>query len=192
MMQRASLLQKIWSEALPFVARSPEMKVNWLVGVLAKKSLTEDEIAPYIHLLLNEYQNTGDLSKNAGGNNNFQSLLPKLFSKIPRNVVVELIECTGIYDIPLLLEIIKPITVEEAVLILQKTTPAYEKRPMEIYDLVFQAVHNCDEHLLEKAKEKMLQAGNIPKHFNSEYDRFQEILKDKEVLNLLFPQAKVI
>ncbi len=182
-MQRAGLLKKIWSEALPFVARSPEMKVNWLVGTLAKKSLTEDEIAPYMHLLLKEY-------KNGEQNNESQSLLPSSFSKIPRDIIIKLIECTEVYDIPVFLEIIRPISVEEAVIALQKTTPAYEKRPMEVYDLVFQAVHNCDKHILEKAKEKMLQADNIPQHFNSEYDRFQEILKDKEVLSQLFPQAK--
>jgi hypothetical protein len=181
-MQRAGLLKKIWSEALPFIARSPEMKVDWLVGIVSNNSLTKEEIAPYIHILLSEYKHAEELGVD---------LLPDLFAQIPKNIILELLKCTEIYDIPLLLKIIKTITEEEAVLVLKKKPPVYEKQPMQVLDLVFQAVHDCDEHLLDKAKSKMQAEGDMPKHFNSVYERFQELLKDKEILSSIFPHAKM-
>jgi len=188
-------MKKIWSEALPFVARSPEMKVAWLVGVLRKKSLTSIEIAPYIHLLLTEYQynqkNNRRTDHDSELNNKNNKLLADIFADLPRDIIVQLLECTEIYDIPLLLEIINEITVDETILILKKTPPSYEKRPTQVFDRVFQAIHNCGDHLLAQAKTKMQDADEMPEHFTSVYERFQEILKDKEVLSLLFPQAKM-
>ena len=49
------LLKKMLVEALPFVARSPEMQVDWLVGEFRKGVLSDREIAPYVHLLVSEY-----------------------------------------------------------------------------------------------------------------------------------------
>jgi len=189
-MQQTGLFKKIWSELLPFVARSPAMKVEWLVSVLGKGSLSDGEIAPYIHILLSEYQHNVKLSKKTGSNNDTNKMLPDLFAKIPRNTIVELLKCAEIYDIPLLLEVVKKISVDEAILVLNKIPPAYEKRPMQVYDLVFQAIHNCGGQLLAEAKTKMQASGSMPSHLNSVYERFQEILKDKEILSSIFPHAK--
>ena len=189
---RINFLKKIWSEALPFVTRSPEMKVTWLVAaVLRKKSLTNKEIAPYIHLLLTEYRYNQETNHEGGLIRESNELLIDLFADLPRDIITRLLECAEIYDIPLLLKIIKQITVDEAILILKKTPPAYEKRPIMVFDRVFQAIHNCGDHLLNQAKAKMQEAHEIPKHFTSVHERFQEILKDKEVLRSIFIQAKV-
>lgn len=189
-MNRTGFLKKVWSEALPFVARSPEMKVAWLVGVLRKKSLTNKEIAPYIHLLLTEYQYNKETNHDAALIYKTNKLLTDIFAELPRDIIVQLLECAELYDIPLLLEIINHITVDEAILILKKTPPSYEKRPTRVFDRVFQAIHNCGEHLLSQAKTKMQDANEMPEHFTSVYERFQEILKDKEILSSIFPQAK--
>ncbi len=189
-MQQTGLFKKMWSDLLPFVARSPVMKVEWLVSVLGKGSLTDSEIAPYIHILLGEYQHNVKLNQKTGHNNGTNKMLPDLFTQIPRNTIVELLKCAEIYDIPLLLEVIKTISVDEAILVLNKIPPAYEKRPMQVYDLVFQAVHSCGGQLLSEAKMKMQASDSMPGHLNSVYERFQEILKDKEILSSIFPQAK--
>ncbi|NOX24591.1 MAG: hypothetical protein GXP59_00430 [Deltaproteobacteria bacterium] len=189
-MPRVGLFKKIWAETLPFVARSPERKVAWLVGVLNRKALTAEEIAPYIHIMLNEYHHAEELDQKAGNGNDCERLAG-LFAAIPREIITEIINCTSIYDIPLLLTVIRTITEDEAVLILKKIPPVYEKKPTRVFDLVFQAIHNCGEYLLPQAKIKMRVSGDMPEHFNSIYERFQEILRDKEILSSIFPQSQM-
>ncbi len=188
-MAKANLFRKIWSEALPFVALTPERKRAWLLRVLRKGRLTDQEIAPYIHLLIEEYQYDNII----GGGNSAASPKAEILdiSSLPREIIMRLLECAEIYDIPILINIIAHLTVDEAVLALQKIPPPYEKRPLEVFDRIFQAIHDCDHTLLAKARDKMLSLGTIPDHFISVYERFQEILKDKEVLSALFPQAEI-
>jgi len=101
------------------VARSPERKVAWLVGVLGRKALTAEEIAPYIHILLNEYHHAKELGKKT---DNDCERLAGLFADMPREIITEIINCSSIYDIPLLLAVIGTITEDEAILILKKTS----------------------------------------------------------------------
>ncbi len=188
-MAKANLFRKIWSEALPFVALTPERKRAWLLRVLRKGRLTDQEIAPYIHLLIEEYQ----YDNIVGDGNSAVSSQAEIvdIGSLPHEIIRRFLECAEIYDIPILINIIGHLTVDEAVLALQKIPPLYEKRPLEVFDRIFQAIHDCDHTLLARARDKMLSLGTIPDHFISVYERFQEILKDKEVLCALFPQAEM-
>ena len=181
--------KRLWAEALPFVARSPEMKVEWLLGVFKKNTLSCSEIAPYMHLLLSEYSSEegiidyGTLEEN-------QDSLKAIFSRLPREVILKMLQCTEIYDIPVLLELANKLTVDEAVVVLRKVPPPYEKNTALIFDRVFQAVHSCGDNLLDEAAEKMDEQGEMPEHFKADYDRFKEILMDEKILTSLYPQAK--
>lgn len=177
------LMKKMMAEALPFVARSPEMQVDWLIGVFRRGELNDREIAPYMHLLLSEHAGRKEREEDDG--------LREIFTQLPRDIVVAMIRCTAIYDIPELLELIRVLTVDEAVLALQKAPPPYEKKSLLLLDRVFQAVNNCGDHLLERAAEKMTCDGLCPAHFAGAYERFKEILIDEKILALLFPQVKV-
>lgn len=188
-MAKANLFRKIWSEALPFVALTPERKRAWLLRVLRKGHLTDQEIAPYIHLLIEEYQYDNIIGGETPGVGSPAENLD--IGNLPREIIMRLLECAEIYDIPILINIIGHLTVDEAVLALRKIPPPYEKRPLEVFDSIFQAIHECDHNLLARARDKMLSHGTIPAHFISVYERFQEILKDKEVLSSLFPQAEM-
>ncbi len=170
------------------MARSSEMKVEWLVDILQKKTLTRGEIAPYIHLLLTEYQYS-QRPDGVDSSHQHNEYLTDIFVNLPRSTILEILSCADVYDIPVLLEIIKQIEVDEAILILKKTPPSYEKRPTQVFDQVFMAIHNCDDHLLTQAKLKMQHANEMPEYFNSVYERFQQILKDKEILSSIYPNA---
>lgn len=178
------LLRKMLVEALPFVARSPELQVEWLVGEFQKGVLSDREIAPYVHLLVSEY-----VAKKERGECTDE--LREVFGRLPREIVVAMVRCVEIYDIPDLLELIQTLTVEDAILLLKKEPPPYEKKSLLLLDRVFQAVNGCGDHLLERAARKMADDGDAPGHFASAYERFREILIDEKILTLLYPQAKV-
>lgn len=185
-MEKAGIVKKVFSEMLPFVARSPEMKIEWLLGTFKKKALNCAEIAPYMHLLLAEYENEKEAASYSGD----EVVLGEIFSRLSRTTIVEMINCVEIYDIPVLLELVGELTAEEAVLVLGKSPPAYEKMPMMIFDRVFQAVHHCGDNLIENAAEKMRDSGVLPDHFDKTYERFKEILVDEKILSSLYPDAK--
>lgn len=185
-MKKVSIFKRLWAEALPFVARSPEMKVAWLVDIFSQGVLTSDEIAPYMHLLLSEYESSSDIDMAPNGGDG----LEVLFSKVDRPLLARMIQCTEIYDLPVLLSLIRDLSVDEAVLALRKEPPVYEKKWLLIIDKVFQAVNGCGDGLLELAAEKMTGAGGVPAHFMVSYERFKEILHDEKILSELYPQAK--
>lgn len=178
------LIKKMMAEALPFVARSPELQVDWLVGEFRKGVLNDSEIAPYLHLLVSGYVARKERGEDV-------EEWREIFARLSREVVVAMIRCAAIYDVPDLLALVRELTVEDAVLVLKKVPPPYEKRSLFLLDRVFQAVNGCGDHLLERAGEKMAQDGDAPPHFASAYERFQEILVDEKILTLLYPQAKV-
>lgn len=180
-----ALIKKKIAEALPFIARSPDLQVEWLVGEFRRGVLSDKEIAPYMHLLV-----TGYVARRDRGDGDSVDELRQIFAHLSREVVVAMIRCTEIYDIPDLLELIRELTVEEAVLVLKKEPPPYEKRSLFLLDRVFQAVNGCGDHLLERAGAKMASNGGGPAHFASAYERFQEILIDEKILTSLYPQAK--
>jgi len=175
------VVKRIMSEALPFVARSPAMQVDWLVVEFRRGVLTDAEMAPYIHLLLSGRINRREM----GGDDD----LPEIFSHLGREITVAMIRCAEIYDVPELLALIRELSVEDAILVLQKVPPPYEKKALLLLDRVFQAVNGCGDHLLERAASKMAVDGNVPDHFVSAYERFKEILIDEKILTQLYPQA---
>lgn len=183
-MTAIGLIKKIVAEALPFVARSPERQVDWLVAEFRKGKLTDRELAPYMHLLVSEYVGRKERGEGA---EEFQ----EIFGRLPREITVAMIRCVEIYDVPDLLELIRDLTVEDAVLVLRKVPPPYEKKSLLLLDRVFQAVNGCSDHLLERAARKMDLEGDAPAHFPTAYKRFQEILIDEKILASLYPQAKV-
>ncbi len=178
------LFKKMLVEALPFVARSPEMQVDWLIGEFRNGVLSDREIAPYVHLLVSEYVGRKERGECTDD-------LREIFAHLSREIVVAMVRCVEIYDIPDLLELIRVLTVEDAILLLKKEPPPYEKKSLFLLDRVFQAVNGCGDHLLERAARKMVSDGDAPDHFASAYERFQEILIDEKILTLLYPQAKV-
>lgn len=180
----AGWIKKKLAEALPFVARSPALQMAWLAEEFHKGVLDDRELAPYIHLLVSEY--VGRRERGEGVDE-----LQGIFSRLPRATVVALVRCVEIYDVPDLLELIGILTVEDAVLVLKKVPPPYEKRSILLLDRVFQAVNNCGDHLLERAAQKMACDGDAPAHFAKAYERFREILIDEKILLMLYPQANV-
>lgn len=176
------LVKKLMSEALPFVARNPALQVDWLVMEFRRPGgLTDAEIAPYIHLLLSGHASR----KEMGGEDDLQ----EIFSFLGREIKVAMLRCAEIHDVPDLLALICELSVEDAILVLQKVPPPYEKKGLLLLDRVFQAVNECGDHLLERAAGKMAVDGNAPAHFASAYERFQEILIDEKILAQLYPQA---
>lgn len=167
------------------MARSPEMKVAWLVNVFKKQSLTEKEIAPYMHLLLAEYES----QQGAASDNMEGEVLRGLFRTLDSDVIDQMVSCTEIYDIPALLALIDELTLAAAVLVLKKTPPPYEKKALFVLDRAFQAVNNFGTDLLDQAAAKMRREGGLPDHFDSAYGRFKEILEDEKILKHLYPQA---
>ncbi len=180
------LIKKKMAEALPFVARSPELQVAWLVGEFRRGVLNDREMAPYMHLLVSGY-----VARKGRGDGECVEALRHIFASLSREVLVAMVRCTEIYDIPELLELVRELTVDDAVLVLKKVPPPYEKRSLFLLDRVFQAVNGCGDHLLERAGEKMSENGDAPAHFVSAYERFQEILIDEKILTSLYPQAQV-
>ena len=185
-MKEVGFFKRLWAEALPFVARSPEMKVAWLIEVFEKGTLTNEEIAPYMHLLLSEYENF----RNALNYDAAADTLKLIFARLDRGVVAKMIQCVEIYDLPVLLSLIKDLSVDEAVLALQKKPPIYEKKFLLVIDKVFQAVNECREGVFEQATQKMMQEGKTPDHFSASYERFKEILHDEKILCSLYPHAR--
>jgi hypothetical protein len=185
-MKEFGFFKRLWSEALPFVARSPEMKVTWLREVFEKNSLTDEEIAPYMHLLLSEYETfRGALNYEAAADS-----LKAIFAQLDRSVLARMIQCVEIFDLPVLLSLIADLSIAEAILSLRKKPPIYEKKSLLVIDKVFQAVNESREGLLEQATEKMMQEGEIPDHFSASYERFKEILHDEKILCTLYPHAR--
>lgn len=180
----AGLIKKMLAEALPFVARSPELQMAWLVGEFRKGVLGDRELAPYIHLLVSGY--VGRRERGEGDEE-----LHEIFARLPREVIVAMVRCVEIYDVPDLLELVKELTVEDAIFVLKKAPPPYEKKSLLLLDRIFQAVNGCGDHLLERAAQKMAGDGDAPGHFSGAYERFREILIDEKILISLYPHAKI-
>ena len=171
--------QKKWYEKyLPFVARGPEMQIEWLASAFRKKILTHEEITPYIKLLLS------DLSEE------HTEQLEEIFTVLESTVVEQMVLAADIYDTPKLFSLIHDPTVAQAVIALLKAPPSYEASPLLLLDKVYQSIHEASDGLLEEAATKLGSRNTVPKHFEEAYARYQEILEDQRVLSSLYPKAR--
>lgn len=173
--------KKKWYEKyLPFVARSPKMQVEWLRSVFKKGFLTNEEITPYIRLVLADIESDEEKKEQ----------LTDLLNRLDGEVLEEFFLAAEIYDSPKLFSLIRQPTIQQAVIVLRKSLPPYEKTPRLVLDKVFQAIHDKSAVLFEEAAEALRKSNDVPEHFESAYKRFQEIVEDEKILSALYPKAK--
>jgi len=181
---------------LPFVAKSPDTQVEWLVVKLVAlrklgdrdKSgiLTREELVPYIRILLanvSEGRGTEELSAD-------DDHLGFFLEEISDENLLLMIECAEIYDVPKLFRILKGISVKQAVVAMKKVPPPFEKNPLLIMDRVFHSIREKSAELLEEAAKEVLASDDAPKNFVANYKRFREIVMDEKILSVMYPKAR--
>lgn len=168
-----------WHERyLPFVSRSPEMQIKWLINAFRKGVLTNEELVPYVRLLLSE----DDFDK--------ETQLRELFKKLKKEELSMLLITADIYDTAKLFRLLPSADAEQAGIALQKHLPAYEKKPQKIFDDIFYAINDRPGNILQKAAESLMASGDTPPYFKKNYKRFLEILHDEEFLLSIYPKAQ--
>ncbi|MEW6518225.1 MAG: hypothetical protein AB1461_02315 [Thermodesulfobacteriota bacterium] len=168
-----------WLErCLPFVSKSPEMKIRWLITVFRKGVLSQEEITPYIRLLLAE--KSGEE----------QEELRTVFRELDVEMQYRFLEAADIYDTPKLFALCPNPTLRHAEIALLKKMPPYEKKTQFILDKIFYAISDRSRELLEQAAELLIREGRTSPNFKENYARFQEILEDEEFLLSLYPNAR--
>ena len=168
-----------WYEKyLPFIARSRERQIAWLIGKLRRKSLSYQEITPYIKLLLEEDDPEGLLH------------LRELLSQLSDSVLGEMLQAADIYDTPKFLDLMPRVAVEHAVIAMSKTPPPYERSPADAIDRIFEVIHRDSDELLEQGAIRLRQSGLAPPHFEESFLHFQEALRDQQFLSTLYPKAR--
>ena len=176
--KRIHKTKKWYERYLPFVARSIDGQVRWLVSVLDKGVLSKEEVTPYINLLLAE--NSDEEEK----------ILSLQLGELSNDVVSQLLSAADIYDTPKLFNLIPQPDEQHAELALRKDVPPYEKKPLMVLDKVYYAINNYSEQMLEKVAEKIIKEGDGPRNFKENYERFRGILEDEEFLLSLYPYAR--
>lgn len=169
--------RKLFDRYLPFIAKSPKMKLRWLKGAFTKGVLSSDEITPYVRLLL------------AASSVEEKEQVKNLFRELDENLQLRLLEAADIYDAPKLFRLCINPVLEHAEIILTKNVPPYEKRKQMILDTVFYAINDFSKELLADAVSKLIEKETVDVDFLENYKRFQEILEDKEFLLSLYPNA---
>ncbi len=168
-----------WVEKLlPFVSKSPKMKLKWLEGAFKKKVLTLDEITPYVRLLL------------SGNSVEEKQQLEEFFQDLDLEMQYSLIEAADIYDTPEIFRLLDHPTVGHARIALIKNVPLYEKKTQMILDKVFYAISNFSKDLLAKTIELLEKEGKASAMLLENYERFKEILNDEEFLLSLYSKAR--
>lgn len=182
------MVKRVWSEALPFVAKSQEMQIAWLEAVFKKGSLAPSEITPYIRLLLMEdvWEPTDQplLTEQPGG-------LALLLAEVESEVLTKMVACADFYDLPKLMSVIANPTLEQVMIALRKSPPPYEKKVLLACHRLLQAIQARSPHLLEEAAAQLLGSRVVPEYFAAAYTQFREILLDEEFLSGLYPKAKL-
>lgn len=164
---------------LPFVSKSPQMKIKWLKGVFKKGVLSLEEITPYIRLLVTD-DNSGEENE----------LLAELFKELEPEMQYRFLEAADIYDTPKLFRFFPSPTTRHAKIALMKKVPPYEKKIQLIRDNVFYAVSDYSKDLLAETAKLMVEEGKASQRFLENYERFKEILGDEEFLLSLYPKAR--
>lgn len=176
--ENKSLQRKWYDKYLPFVARSPQMQLEWLVSAFGKKNLSFQEITPYIKIFLTDEDDEK------------RDILIRLLSKLDEQLVNEIVSAADIYDVPKIFSLISRPTILQAVIALRKAPPPYEKNIQVVLDKLYWELHNHSEMYLIKASEELLGSGNVPEHFEKQFKRFQEIVEDEKILSALYPKAR--
>lgn len=194
--QRKSARKKWYEKYLPFVAKSPEIQAEWLAAQLSRLRssageeqsgvLSQDEIKPYIRLLL-ENSSVGEVW--AGEDAKDEGLVTLLDGMGADNLLL-MLECAEIYDVPKLFGLLRHPSRQMAITAMKKVPPPYEKNPLLIVDRVFQAIRGKSSALLAEAAEGVLSGDSVPVDFAYNYERFREIMMDEHILSLLYPKAK--
>ncbi|MEW6593448.1 MAG: hypothetical protein AB1413_01120 [Thermodesulfobacteriota bacterium] len=170
---------KWYEKYLPFVAKSPEMQVEWLEQVVLRGSLTLPEVTPYIRLLLTAEENEA------------RTQLAGLVNGLAPATVGHLLAAADVHDAPRLFALLHAPTVTQAVIAISKQVPPYEKNPGLLLNRVFQAVHGKSPALLAEAAAVVRRSGTAPENFEEAYSRFLEILEDEKLLSTLYPKARM-
>jgi len=97
-------------------------------GLEKTGTLSGDEITPYIRLFLEA--NCSEEGHNYSGPD--QEYLMHLLDSIGVENLHSMIECTEIYDVPVLFSLVRNLTTEQAVLALKKVPPSYEKKRKQL------------------------------------------------------------
>ncbi|MFC1523773.1 hypothetical protein ACFL6N_03170 [Thermodesulfobacteriota bacterium] len=168
-----------WYEKyLPFIVKSPEMQVKWLVNAFRKGALSFSEITPYLRLLLSE-----DIEeKREEIIENLQRVDPKILEKMLIAAEIE--------DAPLLFGLITNPTIEQGVAMLRKIPPPYGNNMNYMINNLFQAIYHHNHDFFDQVVDASRKSMNMPQHFESAYERFREIVRDEELLSAMFPKAK--
>lgn len=170
---------KWYEKYLPFVAKSPEMQVEWLEQVLRKGLLSLPEITPYLRLLLATEEGEG------------KAQLAELVNALAPATVDQLLAAADVHDTPRLFVLLASPTVAQAVMAISTPVPPYEKSPNLLLNRIFQAVHAKNPTLLAEAAAAVRGSGTAPGTFEEAYARFLEILEDEKLLTTLYPKAKI-
>lgn len=181
-------VKRLWSEALPFVAKSQEMQIAWLVAALKKGALAPAELTPYLRLLLMEdvweQSEESAVAESAGG-------LALLLAEVEPELVTRMLECADFYDLPKLVRLIPTPTLAQATITLRKSPPPYEKNVLIACHRLLQAIHARSPQLLEEAAAQLARSGVLPVYFAEAYAQFREILRDEAFLSSMYPKAKM-
>lgn len=163
---------------LPFIARSPEMQVEWLVAECGRNNLAREELTPYIRLLLSE--------ENVASEDELRGIFVKLSPEIQE----EFLRVADIYDVARIVRLIPELNALLVEIALTKELPPYETKIQKVMDGVLNAINDRAGSLLETVAGEIIGNGSAPKHFAENYERFRAILEDKEFIRTQWPNAK--
>lgn len=163
---------------MPFVARSPEMQVEWLAQALRRQVLASHEITPYVRLLLENEESE------------IRSRIRAALQELEPWMIQQLVEAADTYDTPKLFSILPECNVEQVMTALGKEAPPYEQHPRLVRDRLFYAVYSRAPQLFAPAVARLKASGRTPADFDETHRRFLELLEDEKLLSALYPKAK--
>ncbi len=167
-----------WEKYLPFVARSLDKQVEWLLAAFRNQTLTDEELRPYVALLLeDDHPET-------------REQLRELLAGIGPVMWCRLLAAASIEDLPVLIGLMPRLGEQEAAVALGSAPPPYATDPASLLDAVHEALHDKDAAVYDIAVQRLLGSDEVPPHLPGAHARFVEILRDRELLSSLFPRAR--